>query len=77
MNERDIFPLQRMQTTAFNGGETFSMEKLFPNLSTTYKRSAARGPTPIEAGVSAAQFKEVWATEIIHSNTLSKHTRAS
>lgn len=54
------------------------MEKLFPNLSTTYKKiCSVWPPRPLKPVCRLHQSKEVCATETIHSNTLSKHTRAS
>lgn len=73
-----FFPLQAKDECNCTLGKTFSMEKLFPNLSTTYKKNLQRvAPHPLKPVCRLHQSKEVCATETIHSNTLSKHTRAS
>lgn len=55
---------------------TFSTGKILPKFSTTQKPKTF-DLTTIEKRVSAAHAKYVYATEPIHSITLSKHTQAS
>lgn len=69
-NESDVFPFANDECNC-TSGKTFSMEKLFPNLLTTYKKkSAVCGPTPLEACVSAAPIQG----SVCHRDHTFQHT---